>query len=176
MERSALMDRLRQVTQALLQDLAGRGHTPVDQPARSQPQFTSNEHFSRDSAGTLLDKQGHAVLDVNGNPIVIAVNEPDFSVAPDGTVSTKNLGVVAKIRPVRLDVPLKRSLISAGLYQLHEDARDHSALQSDLQTLGEYISQQKWDDIRLAMDGSRSAIPSNFVMDHVGRVMKVPTL
>ena len=63
--------------------------------------LTQNNHFCRDVTGTLLDRQGKPVLDYCNKPIV--VGDDDFSVMPDGTVSTPSLGVIARIKPVRLD-------------------------------------------------------------------------
>jgi flagellar basal-body rod protein FlgF len=50
--------------------------------------YTRNGHFSLNELGQLSTKEGNAVLDKGGSPILLSPEESDFFVSSDGSVST----------------------------------------------------------------------------------------
>jgi len=63
--------------------------------------LTRDGRFGLMPNGTLADSAGHAVLDNNGQPIVLAQTDTRVSIASDGTVSSENgqLGKIGIVRP-----------------------------------------------------------------------------
>lgn len=78
--------------------------------------YSRNGHFRLDEGGMMVNSAGFAVMDANDNPIILAPNESQVSVAPDGTVSTEN-GVIGRMKVVRFanDQELKKA--GDGLYE-----------------------------------------------------------
>jgi flagellar basal-body rod protein FlgF len=71
------------------------------------PRMTRDGRFGLMPDGTLSDSAGSAVLDNNGQPIVLAQTDTQIAIAGDGTVSSENgqlgkIGVVAPTDPMQL--------------------------------------------------------------------------
>lgn len=82
-------------------DLAidGEGFLVVETEAGER--FTRNGSLALDPAGTLVTAEGRPVLGDNG-PIVLDPNDTEFTIAPDGTVSTRD-GDRGRLRVVRFE-------------------------------------------------------------------------
>jgi len=66
----------------------GSGYFTLDSP--SGPRYTRAGHFRLDENGMIVSGEGYPILQSNNQPIVIAPNEAQISIASDGTVSTEN--------------------------------------------------------------------------------------
>ncbi len=71
------------------------------------PGLTRDGRFGPMSDGTLADSAGSAVLDNNGQPIILSQTDTQVAIAGDGTVSSENgqlgkIGVVAPTDPMQL--------------------------------------------------------------------------
>jgi flagellar basal-body rod protein FlgF len=71
------------------------------------PRLTRDGRFGLMPDGTIADSAGDAVLDNNGQPIVLAQTDTQIAIAGDGTVSSENgqlakIGVVAPTDPMQL--------------------------------------------------------------------------
>ncbi|MEW5728447.1 MAG: flagellar basal-body rod protein FlgF [Pseudomonadota bacterium] len=82
--------------------------------------FSRNGHFRLDEGGMLVNTNGFAVMDVNDNPIILAPNETQVNVAPDGTVSTEN-GVIGRMKVVRFASEQEMRKAGDGLYETTQD-------------------------------------------------------
>jgi flagellar basal-body rod protein FlgF len=70
------------------------------------PRLTRNGRFGLMPNGTLADGAGNAVLDSNGQPIVLSTTDTIITIAGDGTLSSEN-GQLAKIGIVRPNDPMQ---------------------------------------------------------------------
>lgn len=61
--------------------------------------YTRNGHFQRNLDGEIVSTQGHPVLDEGGSPVVLPLDQPNVTVASDGTISTDD-GIVARLQLV----------------------------------------------------------------------------
>lgn len=61
--------------------------------------FARSASLSRDSAGQLVDTSGNRLLDAGGNPIVLAAEDRQVSIGPDGTLSGR-AGPIARLGTV----------------------------------------------------------------------------
>jgi flagellar basal-body rod protein FlgF len=82
------------------------------------PRLTRDGRFGLMPNGTLSDGAGNAVLDSNGQPIVLSQTDTQISIAGDGTLSSEN-GQLAKIGVVRATDPMQlnaegNTLFTAG--------------------------------------------------------------
>jgi flagellar basal-body rod protein FlgF len=97
-------------------DLAikGRGgYFAVNTPAGER--YTRDGGFTLDDTGRLVTAQGYEVQG-EGGPIAVQPGESDVIVGPDGTISSRDGGVVGKVRVVRFaDERLLRK-VANGLY------------------------------------------------------------
>lgn len=98
--------------------LHGDGYFQVETEAGMR--YTRNGHFRLDEGGMLVNSQGQAVMDANDNPIILAPNESNVTVTPDGSVSTEN-GIVAKIKVVRFANQQEMRKIGGSLYETSQD-------------------------------------------------------
>jgi flagellar basal-body rod protein FlgF len=73
----------------------GRGYFTIDSPAG--PRYSRAGHFQLDENGLVVTASGYPVLQTNGAPIVVAPNESQITIAPDGTISTEN-GQIGQIQ------------------------------------------------------------------------------
>lgn len=57
--------------------------------------------FSLSANGTMVDQSGNPLLDANGQPITLSTSDTGITIAADGTVSSRENGVIAQIGLVR---------------------------------------------------------------------------
>lgn len=67
--------------------------------------------FSLSASGTVVDPNGHPLLDNSGQPIRLSTNDTGISIAADGTLSSSENGVIAQIGLVR---PVNPSAMTAA--------------------------------------------------------------
>ncbi|HET6306189.1 MAG TPA: flagellar basal-body rod protein FlgF [Rhodopila sp.] len=84
--------------------LTGDGYFTVN--TQNGPRLTRDGRFSRMPDGTLADSSGNPVLDVTGQPIVIAATDTRISVAGDGSITSEN-GPIGKIGVVQPTDPMQ---------------------------------------------------------------------
>jgi flagellar basal-body rod protein FlgF len=89
--------------------LEGNGYFVVE-GAQGQ-MYTRAGRFMLDVDGKVVNSSGQALLTRDGNPIFIAPNESEFTVARDGTVSTEN-GVLGRLQVVSFDD--QQALVNVG--------------------------------------------------------------
>ena len=65
--------------------ISGQGYFAVQ--TLDGERYTRNGTFQLDAQGQIVTTQGDPVLGVDGNPITIPLNEPQISIARDGSVS-----------------------------------------------------------------------------------------
>lgn len=82
--------------------------------------YSRNGHFRLDEGGMVVNSAGFAVMDANDNPIVLAPNESQVNVSPDGTVSTEN-GVIARMKVVRFANDQEMRKAGDNLYETTQD-------------------------------------------------------
>jgi flagellar basal-body rod protein FlgF len=70
------------------------------------PRLTRDGRFGLMPDGTIADSAGDAVLDNNGQPVVLAQTDTQIAIAADGTVSSEN-GQLAKLGVVRPTDPMQ---------------------------------------------------------------------
>jgi len=139
MEDASFSDTLQHITSTSNLDFVFDEDAYFEKKYEREKTFTSNKHYSLDEAGVLLDKYGNAVMDTNNNPIVIAANENDFTVMPDGTVTTKSSGVIAKIKTVRLDLSFCKPCIDTVAYGTGGARADVNSNEIDFPIFDEFI-------------------------------------
>ena len=113
-------------------------------------------------------------MDSDNNPIVIA-NDADFSVTPDGTVTTKSMGVIARIKSVRLDAPPTVSWIGAERENDGEFPYDVDAYGSFFPSLNEFIGQPEGADSPLLRKKPRAS-NQNVIAAGIGRLLRIASL
>lgn len=102
-------------TQAPLDvSIHGDGYFTIDTP--SGQRFTRSGHFRLDENGMVVTSAGYPVLQQNDNPIILAPNESEISIAGDGTLSSEN-GVIGKIKVVTFDNDQALRAAGDGTYQ-----------------------------------------------------------
>jgi len=72
--------------------------------------------FSLSANGTIVDQNGDALLDTNGQPITLSTNDTRISIASDGTVSSLENGVIGQIGIVRPANPAAMTATGATLF------------------------------------------------------------
>ena len=79
--------------------LTSDGYFTVNTP--NGPRLTRDGRFGLMPNGTVSDGAGNALLDTNGQPIVVSETDTQVTIAGDGTVSSENgqLGKVGIVRP-----------------------------------------------------------------------------
>lgn len=80
--------------------LGGDGFFTVQTPRG--PRLTRAGHFQLGTNGTIVDEQGEALLDTNGQPLRTAASDTVLTVAADGTLASEN-GQIGKIGVVNTD-------------------------------------------------------------------------
>ncbi len=98
--------------------LADDGFLVFDTPRGER--YSRNGRLTLDNDGRLVGPEGFAVLAEGGEPIVIAPDEGQISIATDGTVSTEN-GRIGRIRVVRFEDPQALRAEGVNLYATEEE-------------------------------------------------------
>ncbi len=83
--------------------VTGGGYFTVNTPAG--PRLTRDGRFELMPSGTIADTAGNAVLDSNGQPLLLAPTDTQITIAGDGTVSSQN-GQIGKIGIVQPTDPM----------------------------------------------------------------------
>lgn len=83
------------------------------------PRYTRAGRLSVDATGQLVNAQGHPLLDVGGNPIVLTQDDHDISVAKDGSLSGRN-GPIARVGIVGFANELALERMGDGFYRSAE--------------------------------------------------------
>ena len=78
--------------------------------------YTRNGHFHLGEDGTLVTSSNHPVLDSGGQPIAFTPQDTKIDIADDGTVSTKERGIVAKLGVVTFDDLSKLEKVGESLF------------------------------------------------------------
>lgn len=99
--------------------LNGQNFFQVQLPDGST-RYTRNGHFSLSSDGTLVNSNGHPVLDAGGGTIQFQPDDREINVSPDGSVSTKGRGLVGKIGVVTFQNLGKLEKVGDSLYKTDE--------------------------------------------------------
>ncbi len=94
------------------------GYFRIDTP--EQVSYTRNGHFQLDAEGTLVTSEGHAVLSVDGQPLVTFPGDSQIEVAEDGTVSSES-GAIGRIDVVDFENPYKLEKKPATLFTTNEE-------------------------------------------------------
>ncbi len=72
--------------------------------------------FSLSADGTIVDRNGDPLLDINGRPITLSTNDTGISIAGDGTVTSIENGVIGQIGLVRPGNPSLMTATGATLF------------------------------------------------------------
>lgn len=85
--------------------ISGPGYFSVDDGTGTK--YTRNGTFTLDERNRLVTQQGYPVLDTQGNPIVVPVDDTDITVSEDGVIRRGNttvatLGIVEVANPLGL--------------------------------------------------------------------------
>ncbi|HIJ38245.1 MAG TPA: flagellar basal-body rod protein FlgF [Rhodospirillaceae bacterium] len=96
----------------------GDGYFTLDTP--SGPRFTREGHFRLDETGMVVTAAGYPVLQQNDQPIVVAPNEANITIAADGTISTEN-GNIGKLKLVKFENEQDLTKAGNGSYQTTSD-------------------------------------------------------
>lgn len=99
--------------------LEGEGYFQLDDP--TGPIYTRAGRFTLNSDGMIIAMSGHPVLGENGQPLILAPNEKNVTIAGDGSVTTEN-GLVGKVHVVNFDDPLKMRRIGSGQFEAGDQA------------------------------------------------------
>jgi flagellar basal-body rod protein FlgF len=94
--------------------LTSDGYFTVNTP--NGPRLTRDGRFGLMPNGTVSDGAGNAVLDTNGQPIVLSETDTHVAIAGDGTVSSEN-GQLGKIGIVRPNDPMQLSAEGNTLFR-----------------------------------------------------------
>jgi flagellar basal-body rod protein FlgF len=94
--------------------LTGNGYFTVS--TAGGPRLTRDGRFGLLPSGTIADADGNAVLDNNGQPIVLAPTDTVITIAGDGTVSSEN-GEIGKIGVVQPSNPMMMSAEGATRFR-----------------------------------------------------------
>lgn len=94
--------------------LTSDGYFTVNTP--NGPRLTRDGRFGLMPNGTVSDGAGNALLDTNGQPIVVSQTDTHVAIAGDGTVSSEN-GQLGKIGIVRPDDPMQLSAEGNTLFR-----------------------------------------------------------
>jgi flagellar basal-body rod protein FlgF len=86
--------------------LTSNGYFTVRTP--NGPRLTRDGRFGLMPNGTVSDGAGNAVLDNNGQPIMVSQTDTQITIAGDGTVSSEN-GQLGKVGIVRPNDPMQLS-------------------------------------------------------------------
>lgn len=104
-------------------DLAidGDGYFVVETP--DGPRYTRAGHFRLDDAGTVVNSDGHALLQTSDLPLIFAPNETQISVSPEGVVSSEN-GEIGRLRVVQFENEQALRKVGGGLYETEQMAEE----------------------------------------------------
>lgn len=101
-------------------DLALHGDGYFQIETQQGMRYTRNGHFRLDEGGMLVSSQGFAVMNDGNNPIILAPNESNVTIAPDGTVSTEN-GVVGRVKVVKFSSEQELRKSGDGMFETTQD-------------------------------------------------------
>jgi flagellar basal-body rod protein FlgF len=99
----------------------GDGYFTLDTP--SGKRYTREGNFRLDENGMIVTPSGYPILQTNDNPIVLAPNETQISIASDGTISTEN-GIIGKIKIVKFDNDQLVRKVGDGSYETTQPPND----------------------------------------------------
>ena len=98
--------------------LSGEGFFVIDTPQGER--YTRNGNFKLDEEGQIVTSEGHPLLDINGEPIVIGPNESNIEVAKDGSMAT-SLGPKTNLNIVTFDNINEMRKVGASLYDTEQE-------------------------------------------------------
>ena len=81
--------------------------------------YSRSGHFGVNDAGQLSTRDGDPVLDANGQPIQINLDNGEITVSGDGLIADAN-GQIGQLELVRFDNPTAMEKTGAGLYTSEE--------------------------------------------------------
>lgn len=96
--------------------ISGKNFFRVRLPDGSE-RYTRNGHFHLGDDGTLVTSSNHPVLDSGGQTIAFTPQDTKIDIADDGTVSTKERGIVAKLGVVTFDDLSKLEKVGESLFK-----------------------------------------------------------
>lgn len=82
--------------------------------------YTRNGHLAISEDNTLITSTGHEILDDSGNPISFPANILGIEFADDGTISTKEGGIIAKLNVLSFQNYGQMKKIGDNLYTTDE--------------------------------------------------------
>ena len=83
--------------------------------------YSRNGHFRTDQDGVLVNDKGEAVMSTDDTPIIIAPNDQNISITPDGWVSSSTSGKIKQLKAVHFDNPQTLRRVGNGLYDTTAD-------------------------------------------------------
>jgi flagellar basal-body rod protein FlgF len=100
--------------------LVGDGYFQVETPRG--PRLTRAGHFELSATGNVVNSDGHALLDANGQKLQIATTDTHITVSADGAISSENgrigrIGVVQPEDPYRMKPEGGRLFVAEGQVQ-----------------------------------------------------------
>ena len=100
--------------------LVGDGYFQVETPRG--PRLTRAGHFELSANGNVVNSDGHALLDANGQKLQIATTDTHITVSADGAISSENgrigrIGVVQPEDPYRMKPEGGRLFVAEGQVQ-----------------------------------------------------------
>lgn len=98
--------------------IKGDGYFTVETES-GQQLYTRNGHFKIDGDGQLSTASGEILLNDVGQPVIVAPNETQFTVAKDGTISTEN-GQIGRLKLAAFDDQRALKKVANGLYDAGE--------------------------------------------------------
>lgn len=98
--------------------IRGSGYLIVDAP--EGPRYTRNGALRVDAEGFLVSSYGYKVLDDKDKPIQIDPNDPQLSIAPDGTI-TGGVGPLGRLGLVTFENEQNLKQVGAGMYTTDDD-------------------------------------------------------
>lgn len=98
----------------------GDGYFAVETEAGER--YTRNGHFRLDADGMLVTSDGHAVLDIDSQTILLDPNERELTISRDGTISGA-LGPIGQIAVVNFDDPYLLKPLGGSLYETDQQAQ-----------------------------------------------------
>ncbi len=94
--------------------------------------YTRNGHLALSDDYTLITSTGQAILDEGGKPIQLPPNTNDIEIASDGTISSRTVGIIAKISVVAFADNSKLKKIGDNMFSANsptQPATDYTILQ-----------------------------------------------
>ncbi len=111
--------------------LSGEGMFQV-QKGNGDLAYTRNGHLALSDDYTLITSTGQAILDQGGKAIQLPPNTNDIEIASDGTISSRTVGIIAKINVVAFADNSKLKKIGDNMFSANSPtlpATDYTILQ-----------------------------------------------